>query len=331
MMRSLVALALALGTLCALADAASAQAAYPAKPVTLLVPYGAGGTTDLAARALAKTIPQYLGQPVVVVNKPGSSGAVAWQAMLESPADGYTLMMAAIGTHGTLPAVNPNLPFKYNQFATLGRTQVNPTVLVVRKDSPWNSVKDVIEAIRKNPGTVKGSVPGLGSMPHLALEILVKAAGLPKGALTIIPYKSDNETITALMGGHADANYNNLISALSQIKSGQVRALAHVSPVTGQRVRDLPDVPTFPEAGVPQMNLVGWRGVLAPPGVPAAVVEKWEGAIKKMTEDLAWRETVQKFGDEPAFLGATGFAAFIEAEHIRYKTIASEVGIVVGR
>ena len=331
MIRWLIVLVPVLGLVGGLAGAAGAQAAYPAKPVTLLVPFGAGGTTDLAARALAQTIPPYLGQQVVVVNKPGSAGAVAWQAMLESPADGYTLMMAAIGTHGTLPAVNPNLPFKYNQFTTLGRTQVNPTVLVVRKDSPWKSVNDVIEAIRKNPGTVKGSVPGLGSAPHLALEILVKAASVPRASLTIIPYKSDNETITALMGGHADLNYNNLISALSQIKSGQVRALAHVPPVAGQRARDLPDVPTFTEVGLPQMNLLGWRGVLAPPGVPAAVVEKWEAAIRKMTEDRTWRETVQKFGDEPAFLGARGFADFIESEHARYKTIAAEVGIVVGR
>jgi tripartite-type tricarboxylate transporter receptor subunit TctC len=330
MIRALVALVLIVGLVSGLADPAGAQA-YPTKPVTLLVPFGAGGTTDLAARALAQTIPQYLGQQVVVVNKPGSSGAVAWQAMLESPADGYTVMMAAIGTHGTLPAVNPNLPFTYNQFAALGRTQVNPTVLVVRKNSPWTSVKDVVAAIRKSPGSVKGSVPGLGSAPHLALEILVKAAGLPKGSLTIIPYKSDSETITALMGGHADVNYNNLISALSQIKAGQVRALAHVPAMSGQRSRDLPDVPTFAEAGLPQMNLVGWRGVLAPPGVPAAVVEKWETAIRTMTDDKGWRDTVRKFGDEPAYLGGHAFADFIEAEHTRYTAIAKEVGIVVGR
>lgn len=309
--------------------AAWAQAPYPAKPITLLVPFGAGGTTDLAARALAQVIPQYVGQPIVVVNKPGSSGAVAWQVMIESPTDGYTLMMAAIGTHGTLPAVNPNLPFKHNQFTTLGRTQVNPTVLVVRPDSPWKSLKDLLEAARKGP--IKASVPGLGTMPHLALEILVKTTGLPKGSLTMIPYKSDAETVTALMGGHVDVNYNNLISAISQIRAGQVRALAAVSPVPGKRLSDLPDVPTFTELGIPQMNVVGWRGVLAPPGVPADVVDKWETAVRKMTEDRGWRETIQKLGDEPAFLGARAFGEFVEGEYQRYRAVATEVGIVVGR
>jgi tripartite-type tricarboxylate transporter receptor subunit TctC len=319
------------GLLAGLGSAAGAQAPYPAKPVTLLVPFGAGGTTDLAARALAQVIPPYLGQPIVVVNKPGSSGAVAWQAMLESPADGYTLMMAAIGTHGTLPAVNPNLPFKHNQFTSLGRTQVNPTVLVVRPDSPWKSLKDLLDAVRRNPGGIKGSVPGLGTMPHLALEILVKVSGLPKGSLTIIPYKSDAETVTALVGGHVDVNYNNLISALSQIKAGQVRALAAVSAVPGKRVGDLPDVPTFAELGIPQMNIVGWRGVLAPPGIPAPVADKWEAAVRKATEDKGWRDTIQKLGDEPAFLAAKAFGEFIEGEYQRYRAVATEVGIVVGR
>lgn len=322
---------LAWGLVVGVGSEAWAQAPYPAKPVTLLVPFGAGGTTDLAARALAQVVPQYLTQTIVVVNKPGSSGAVAWQAMIESPPDGYTLMMAAIGTHGTLPAVNPNLPFKHNQFTALGRTQVNPTVLVVRPDSPWKSLKDLLEAAKKNPGGIKASVPGLGTMPHLALEILVKAAGLPKGSLTLIPYKSDAETVTALIGGHVELNYNNLISAISQIKAGQVRALAAVSPVAGKRVGELSEVPTFAELGLPQMNIVGWRGVLGPPGLPGPIAEKWEGAVRKMTEDKGWRDTIQKLGDEPAFLGARAFGEFIEGEYQRYKAVATEVGIVVGR
>jgi len=147
----------------------------------------------------------------------------------------------------------------------------------------------------------------------------------------MIPYKSDAETVTALMGGHVDVNYNNLISAISQIRAGQVRALAAVSPVPGKRLSDLPDVPTFTELGIPQMNVVGWRGVLAPPGVPAAVVEKWEAAVRKMTEDRGWRETIQKLGDEPAFLGARAFGEFVEGEYQRYRAVATEVGIVVGR
>jgi len=147
----------------------------------------------------------------------------------------------------------------------------------------------------------------------------------------MIPYKSDAETVTALMGGHVDVNYNNLISAISQIRAGQVRALAAVSPVPGKRLSDLPDVPTFTELGIPQMNVVGWRGVLAPPGVPADVVDKWETAVRKMTEDRGWRETIQKLGDEPAFLGARAFGEFVEGEYQRYRAVATEVGIVVGR
>src|SRR3972149_4155822 len=248
---------LAVASVVGLGSGGEAQAPYPAQAITLLVPVGAGGTTDLAARARAQVIPQYVGQPIVVVNKPGSSGAVAWQVMIESPTDGYTLMMAAIGTHGTLPAVNPNLPFKHNQFTTLGRTQVNPTVLVVRPDSPWKSLKELLEAARKGP--IKASVPGLGG-------------SAPPAPRTLVPTR-----------------------------------------------------------GIPQMNAVGWRGVLAPPGVPADVVDKWETAVRKMTEDRGWRETIQKLGDEPAFLGARAFSEFVEGEYQRYRAVATEVGIVVGR
>lgn len=312
-------------------SAAWAQAPYPAKPVTLLVPFGPGGSTDLAARALAQGIPQYLGQPVVVVNKPGASGAVAMKALIESPSDGYTLMMAAIGTNAIMPAVTLNLPFKHDQITPMARTQVNPTVLAVRPDSPWKSLQDFLEAVKKNPGGMRASTAGVGTLHDLGMQILVRALGLPKRSVTTIPYKSGAEATTALVGGHVDATYTNLIEVLSQLKAGTGKPLAVVSPVPGKRVRDLPEVPTFAEMGFPQMDILGWRGVVGPPGLAASIVEKWETAVKKMTEDRRWRETIEKLGDEVGFLDAKGFGEFIEKEYRRYHAIATELGIVVGR
>jgi tripartite-type tricarboxylate transporter receptor subunit TctC len=304
---------------------------YPDKPVTVVVPFGPGGSTDLAARAMADAITPHLGQSVVVVNKPGASGAVAMKSLIAAPADGYTLLMATIGTNAILPAVSATLPFKYDDITAIGRTQVVPTVLVVRKDAPWKTVQELLKAAKEKPGTLRASTAGIGTLHDLGIQFLVKLSGAPPRSITTIPYKGSAEAETALVGGHVDMSFTNLIAVIGHIKNGTIRALAVVSPIPGKRVPDLPDVPTFEESGLGRMDIIGWKGVIGPPNLPAAVVAKWEAAIRKMTEDTGWRERIGKLGDVPAFQTGKEFGAYIKSEYQRYDAVAKELGIVRGK
>lgn len=308
-----------------------AQSAYPDKPVTMTVPFGPGGSTDLAARALADAIGPHLGQSVVVANKPGASGAVAMKALIGGTADGYTLLMATIGTNAILPAVSASLPFKYDDITPIARTQVVPTVLVVRKDAPWKTVQEMLKTAKDKPGTLRASTAGVGTLHDLGVQILVKLSGAPARAITTIPYKSSSEAETALVGGHVDMSFTNLIAVIGHIKNGSIRALAVVSPVPGKRVPDLAEVPTFEESGLGKMDIIGWKGVIGPPNLPPAVVAKWEAAVRKMTEDAAWKERIGKLGDVPAFQTGKEFGGYIRSEFARYSAIAKELNIVKGK
>jgi tripartite-type tricarboxylate transporter receptor subunit TctC len=324
-------LLLALSFVFAVAASALAQTAYPGKPITILVPFGAGGSTDLAARAMVEALGSSLGQPLVVVNKPGASGAIAMKSLLESAPDGYTLLMATIGTNSILPAVSANPPFKYDAMTPLARTQVSATVFAVRRDAPWKSVQEVLAAAKEKPGTLRASTAGVGTLHDLGLKILLKMAGAKPDAVTAIPYKGSAQAETALVGGHVDMTFTNLIAVISHIRNGTIRALAVVPPVPGKRHPALPDTPTFAEAGLAGMDIVGWKGVIGPSGLPADVAAKWEAAVQTMTSEPVWREKIEKLGDAPGYLAGKDFGAFITKEYRRYHGVAEELGIQVGK
>jgi tripartite-type tricarboxylate transporter receptor subunit TctC len=308
-----------------------AQASYPEKPVTLVVPFSAGGSTDLAARAIADAIATHLGQSVVVVNKPGASGAVAVKGLIDSPPDGYTLLMASIGPNAILPAVSATLPFQYDNMTPVARTQVVPTVLVVRKDAPWKSVQEIFKTAREKPGTLRASTAGIGTLHDLGVQILVKMTGAPPRSIITIPYKGGAEAETALVGGHVDLTFTNLIAVIGHIKNGTVKALAVVPPTPGRRISELPEIPTFAEAGLAGMDIIGWKGVIGPPKLSAAVVAKWEAALQKVIADPAWKAKIEKLGDAPAYQSGKEFGDFIRREYGRYSAIAKELNIVVGK
>lgn len=309
----------------------TAEASYPEKPVTLIVPFVAGGSTDLAARAIADALAPHLGQSVVVVNKPGASGAVAMKGLIDSAPDGYTLLMASIGPNAILPAVSANLPFQFDNLTPIARTQVVPTVLVVGRDASFSSVQDLLAKAGERPGVLRASTAGVGTLHDLGVQIMLKLAGAPPRSIITIPYKGGNEAETALVGGHVDLTFTNLIAVIGHIKNGTVRALAVVPPVPGKRVVELPDVPTFGEAGLAAMDVIGWKGVVGPPKLTPSVTAKWEEAIRKVTADSSWAEKIEKLGDVPAFQTGQDFGIFIQREYERYRAIAKELGIVVGK
>ena len=301
-------------------------AEYPEKPVQIVVPYAAGGSTDLALRALSSVIHEFLGQPVVVLNKTGGGGAVGVVHGLKQKPDGYVLMGGAIGAHVLTPAANKAAGYGPGDFTPIAMTQLNPNVFVVKADSPYKSIKDVIEAIKANPGKFKQSNPGPGSIHNFGFNLLLDAAGIPSKSVISVPFKGGAASAAALLGGHVDFHQTNLTSVIELIKGGKLRALAVTSP---QRLKLLPDVPTYAELGYPGVDIYGWRGVIGPKGLPEEIVDKWAAAIKKAQGSKAWQQLVTKLGDEPTYLGPKEFKEHIDKSFVKYRKMAKDLGILV--
>lgn len=301
-------------------------AEYPEKPVQIVVPYEAGGSTDLALRALSSVIHEFLGQPVVVLNKTGGGGAVGVVHGLKQKPDGYVLMGGAIGAHVLTPAANKAAGYSPDDFTPIAMTQLNPNVFVVKADSPYKSIKDVIEAIKANPGKFKQSNPGPGSIHNFGFNLLLDAAGIPSKSVISVPFKGGAASAAALLGGHVDFHQTNLTSVIELIKGGKLRALAVTSP---QRLKLLPDVPTYAELGYPGVDIYGWRGVIGPKGLPQEIVDKWAAAIKKAQASKAWQQLVTKLGDEPTYLGPKEFKDHIDKGFVKYRKMAKDLGILV--
>ena len=306
--------------------AGAVRAEYPEKPVQIVVPYGPGGSTDLALRALSSVIHEYLGQPVVVLNKTGGGGAVGVVHGLKQKPDGYVLMGGAIGAHVLTPAANKAAGYGPGDFTPIAMTQLNPNVFVVKADSPYKSIKDVIEAIKANPGKFKQSNPGPGSIHNFGFNLLMDAAGIPSKSVISVPFKGGAASAAALLGGHVDFHQTNLTSVIELIKGGKLRALAVTSP---QRLKLLPDVPTYAELGYPGVDIYGWRGVIGPKGLPQEIVDKWAAAIKKTQASKAWTGLVTKLGDEPTYMGPKEFKDHIDKGFVKYRKMAKDLGILV--
>lgn len=296
---------------------------YPNQPITFLVPFGAGGATDLAARAVARFLPNYMGQPLVVVNKPGAGGAVAMEGLIRSKADGYTMMMAAIATNTLTPAFTPKLPFKYDEVTFICRTQLNPAVLVVRADAPWKTFKDLVADIKSNPGKYMYGTSGMGSMHNLAAYKFFKVAGIDPKSVTMIPFNSGQEQVVAMLGGNIHFSYMNLIEPLAQLKGGRLRALA----AAPNRLEAFPNIPTFAESGYAGVDVMGWRGVVGPPNLPEPIGKKWVQTMEKVCQDKGWIETAVKLGDLPAYLGPKEFKTFVANEYSAAKNLAESLNI----
>jgi len=299
---------------------------YPTKSIKLVCPYGPGGATDLAARALTSVIPEYLGQAVVVVNKPGSSGALAFDFVRKSEPNGYTMMMAAIGSNALVPAINPTLKFDYDDLSFIARTQINPNVLVVKSESKFKSLDDLINALKNNPGEYHYATAAVGGVQHIGPILLLQSIGLPVDAAKPVHYNSDSEAILAVIQGEADFYQGNLSAAAGNLKGGLVRGLAMTTP---ERVPGFENIPTYTELGYPEIDIVGWRGVCGPPGLPEDIIKVWENAVKKTCESKSWLKLITKLGDRPGYLGSHEFANFVDKDFKRYRELCTELGILV--
>jgi tripartite-type tricarboxylate transporter receptor subunit TctC len=316
----------ALGVVALLLCASMAQAQYPSRPIQLVVPFTAGSDADLAARNLAQHAPRYLGgQPIVVQNQPGASGAIGTQAVRSAPADGHTLLLARVASQVILPAVDRKTPYEWSDFTNLALLEINPYVCVVRADAPYATMKDLIDDIRTRPGELNFATVGAGTLQNFGPQYLFSLLGLPREAAVGIAYKGSGELTTALVGGQVQFACSNLGALVGQLKSGALRALMTTMP---SPPKELPDVPSARSLGWPEMeNLVPWSALAGPRGLPGEVLERWSAAMAQLSRDAQWLAGNEKLGGVPAVRSPAATDAFVRAQYEMYEKLATRLGL----
>jgi len=306
--------------LAALSPVAAAQN-YPTKPIRLVVPFPAGGTTDILARAAAQKLSEALGQQVVVDNRPGAGGNIGADIVAKSAPDGYTLLMGTVGTHAINPSLYTKMPYDhFKDFVPVVLVAGVPNVLVVTPSLPVNSVQDLIKLAKDKPGQINFASSGSGTSIHLSGELFKTMTGVE---MTHVPYKGSSPALTDLMGGQVQLMFDNLPSALPQIRGGKLRALAVTST---KRAPALPDVPTMAESGLPGFEASSWFGVLAPAGTPPAVVTRINTEINKWLQSPEAREQLLGQGAEAAGGSPQQFVAHIRAETEKWAKVVKASG-----
>jgi tripartite-type tricarboxylate transporter receptor subunit TctC len=274
---------------------------FPTKAIELVLPFGPGGSHDLTARAVASVAHQYLGQPLLVVLKPGGGGAVGSQQVIRAKPDGYTLLFGGTGPN-TVFALVQKAPIGPDQFTPVARINYSPAVFAVRADAPWKSLREIIDHAKRNPGKFNFANTGPWGAADLPMRLIARTAAIEYNN---IPHDGGGPALLAVLGGHADATIGFSAQLLPQIAAGKMRALG-VS--DAKRIPDLPGVPTLREEGV-DVTFTMWRSVLAPKGTPQAIVDKLEAAFRRMTGDKSFQALIKQLGDEIHFQGGKEFEA----------------------
>ncbi|ARP84737.1 ABC transporter substrate-binding protein [Bordetella genomosp. 8] len=309
--------------LCALAfGPMAAHAAYPDRPITLIVSAAPGGTTDIAARLIAQPLAKALGQSVVVENKPGASGSIAAQAVSRAAPDGYTLLLQYSGYQVITPLITQGLnwdPIK--SFAPVANILSAPQVVVVRPTLPIKTMKELVDYAKAHPGELNYASSGNGSLQQVATELLNQMAGIKT---THIPYKGTGPALADLLSGSVDMTITTPPPLLGQIAAGKLQPLA----VTGKsRLESLPNVPTAAEAGYPDLLVSSWFAMYAPAGTPKEVIGKLSGEIEKIMKTDEFRKKAAEQGAEADFMGPEQLGKYTQEELVRYKTVVEKAHI----
>lgn len=295
--------------------------AYPTKPVTIIVPFAAGGTTDILARIIGQALTAELGQSVVVDNRAGAGGNIGGQAAAKATPDGHTLFMGTVGTHAINASLYKKMPFDpVKDFAPLTRVANVPNLLVANPAQPYKSVKDLIAYAKANPGKVNFGSSGNGSSIHLSGELF---KSLAKVDMQHVPYKGSAPAVTDLLGNQIGIMFDNMPSAIQHVRSGKLVPLAVT---TAKRSPELPNVPTIAEAGVPGYEATSWFGMFAPAGTPAPVLAKLNAAIVKVLAQPDVKKKINEQGAEVYSETPEQFAAFIQAESVKWGKVVKESG-----
>jgi tripartite-type tricarboxylate transporter receptor subunit TctC len=300
---------------------ALAQTPFPSRPVHIFVPYAAGGGVDILSRTLGEAVSRQWGQSVVVENRPGAGGVVASQALVTSAPDGYTLIVVASG-HATNPLLYSSIPYDtFKDFTPISLLASSPNILVVRADSPFKTLADVIAQARAKPASLSFGHAGNGTSTHLAGELLKKLAGIDMNAIS---YKGGAPAINDLLGGQIPMSFNNAPEALGQLEAGTLRALAVT---TSMRSAFLPDVPTMADT-VPGYETEVWWGLLGPSGMPPELVAKLSRDFVAALNTEPVKERLAKFGASPIGGSSHELDAKIHADYEKWGAIIKASGIM---
>ena len=316
----------ALTALCAVALAVAALApsawgqTYPAKAIRIVVPFPAGGTSDILSRAIGQKLTEEWKQPVVVDNRPGAGANIGAEIVVKSPPDGYTLLLAS-----TIHTINPSLYRKLaydpiRDFTPITLIAATSQVLAVHPSLPVRTVKELVAYAKKRPGQIHYSSAGNGSQPHLTAELFKSRTGID---IIHVPYKGGPPAINDLLAGHVALSFATSPSAVPHVKSGKLRALA-VS--TAKRISALPDVPTIDESGVPGFEASGANGLVGPAGMPAAVVEKLNAAIVRIVKEPAMQKFLNEPGAAPLTTTPAEYGAYIRSEVAKWAKAVKDSG-----
>ncbi|MCU0937559.1 MAG: tripartite tricarboxylate transporter substrate binding protein [Burkholderiaceae bacterium] len=295
--------------------------AFPSKPIRILVGYSAGGAVDIIARAIAQQLQANMGQPVIVENKPGAGTNIANRALIDSPPDGYTLMLAANALAANVSLYQPppyDLLRDVTPVSLVGRV---PVVLAVNAAFDHNTIARFIAAAKAAPKAVTYATPGNGSTPHLAMELFERAAGI---SMTHVPYKGGSQAITDLIGGHVQAVAVNALEVQPHVRSGKLRVLVVMTP---KRSVIFPDVPTVAESGFPGFEAAVWYGVVAPAGLPAPVRERLHAEVQRALAADEVKNRLVSAGGEVLPGSIDQFAQLLNSERARYETLIRDAKI----
>jgi len=293
---------------------------YPSKAIQVIVPYPAGDLADVIARSLGQKISEDLGQPIVVENKPGASGLVGLQAALQAAPDGYTLVMGQMGSMAVAPNVN-RWPFDVRkEFVPVAMAYTNYMMFVTNKDFPPKTLRELIDYSKKNPGKVRAAANGTGGFPHLSLELLKQKAGFD---YTLIPYKGSGQIIPDVIAGRVEMTIFGFSGLYPLVKDGRLHAIA----VTGrERAPTAPDIPTVGET-IPGYEALGWFGLFAPKGTPAAAIDRLNQAVNKAMKDPGIIEQAKTLGLDSAPGTPAQFGQAWEADYKKWGDIIRSLGL----
>lgn len=319
-----LALPLAAGALPALIEAVKAQGNWPNRTVTIVVPFPAGGTADMAARPLAAHLTEALGQNFVIENKGGAGGGVGHAYVSRAEPDGYTIMVA-LPSLAVIPEANRLLgkppTYEVDQFAPVARIFADAPILAVKKSSPWNTLADFIAAVKKDPGKIPYGTSGQFGTVHLAMEMFLTSAKLK---MLHVPYQGGAPAFNALLSDQVPVVPTLESIAKGQLEAGNLRVLAQWG---DERLTSFPDVPTFKESGYPDVVYVLWAGVFTPSKTPEPILKKLRDAIRPFLQDKAVIERFAKAGSQVGYMDAPEFAKFLEADNARLVRVTRAIGL----
>ena len=320
-------LALAATGLLSILAAVPAQAAYPEKPITLIVPYSPGGASDQAARSLAAATAAKLGaNQIIVVNKDGAGGIIGATEAYKAKPEGYTLLLARVGTHTTVPALRTT-PYDPLDWAVLGMLELNPVTCATSKDKPYKTVQDLLAAIRATPEKLTYSSAGPGTVLHLGAVMLIEKAGIkePQKAATHIPYKGGGPAALAAVKGEVDFVCQSYNEMSAHVQSGALRPLIVLG---NEKLADFPDVPTSKSMGLEGLEVaIGWSGLLGPPKMDPEAVKFWVNMLAEVKNDKGWQDAVKRLGSVPSIWPPDETKSFMQTALEKIKKVVADLGI----